>query len=364
MSGAAVHVIRSVAELEAIREEWETLSERFGTPLLDHDWFACGARALHDERDLRVVVVRRGGELTGLAPLAVDRAHGRRLVLIGSAALYEPGGWIYASESALEDLAQAVAGLGSTILMHRVPRGSPMDSELARLLRGRALTLRRPVAACMAVDTTGDWQTSHARLTGRALRNLRSRRSRAERECGELSIERLRPETKAVDSLIDMLGEVEGSGWKRKNGSSLSARPEVYRFFQAYFRRAAERGRLVVSRLALGGTTAAVEFAVAAHQRLWTLKIGYDERFAGYGPGILLADSSIVWAHEQGLAAYEFLGSAELWQDRWKPVRQDFNLVLVYPFRIGALGVALSDALSFAVRRLQRAPRSQAQPTE
>ena len=107
MSTADIQVVKTVRGLESLAGDWNALSAPFATPVMDHNWSLAAACALHDEPDLRVVVVREQGRVTGVAPMVVDRRLGGRLGVIGASALYEPGGWLYGSEQSMTTLARA-----------------------------------------------------------------------------------------------------------------------------------------------------------------------------------------------------------------------------------------------------------------
>jgi CelD/BcsL family acetyltransferase involved in cellulose biosynthesis len=362
MSELAIRLVTRLSDLEGLREEWDVLSRPFGSPLLDHDWFACGARTLHDEQDLRIVVLSRDRHVTGLAPMVIDDGRrGRRLSLVGSATLYEPGGWLYASNQDLRDLAVAVAGLGMPVVVPRVARDSVMVAQISRNLRRHAVTMLRPAASSVGVVTEGGPGAYRARLSARTDRQIAGSLAKARTAYGSAEFNRTRPQPAAIEEVLHEFMDVEASGWKQRQGTALAAQPRLRDFFRAYLHRAAEQGRVVVSRLTLGATTTAMELAIEAYGRLWALKIAYDERFAVHSPGILLADSSIQWASEQGLVSYEFLGSAEAWQQRWHPVQRPLALIVIYPFHARALAQLLSDALSYAAGRMMEATSKQGQ---
>jgi CelD/BcsL family acetyltransferase involved in cellulose biosynthesis len=339
-------LIQSVDELDALASEWDSLAQPFASPLFDHDWFWAAARVLHDASDLRVFTVRENGRLVGAAPLVVDRSRGRRLTVIGSRTLYEPSGWIFESPAALAQLGRMVAGYGNCVALPRSPVGCKVGTALARELKGRAVVVCRRPPATYGVDTTGQWTTYLAALAGKKRSRLANLRERAEREHGgwEFSMREVTPEE--VESLIAMLMAVEGSGWKGQNGSALATRPDLQAFFLAYGRRAAERGRLRVSTLRFGAAVAAMELAVEAYGRLWSLKIGYDESFGAVAPGLQLAHATIQAAFERGLQSYEFLGVVEEWQERWKPTRREYELAMIYPFSLSGFSGATRDLLA------------------
>jgi CelD/BcsL family acetyltransferase involved in cellulose biosynthesis len=62
------------------------------------------------------------------------------------------------------------------------------------------------------------------------------------------------------------------------------------------------------------GERAAARMAVEYGDRLWEIKIDYDERFSRCSPGILLTHETLRWTCERHLISHEFLGTAEPWQ--------------------------------------------------
>jgi len=349
-----INVLRSVAELEALADDWRMLSERFGTPLLDHDWFLCAAQALHHESDLRVVTVRQDGVLTAVAPMAVDQS-GRYLANLGTSVLHEPSGWLFASEAALRKLVSGVVDLGKAIVLDRT--SSAICDLLPRLARWQAVTIRRQTASSFIVPTNQPWESYCASLSSRTKRKLDAARARAERHGGAVRIVRLAPGPDEVDQALAMLVGVEATGWKSRQGSALASRADLFRFFQLYARRAASKGSLRVSVLWIGDKAAAVELGVVTHGRMWGLKLAYDEQFAACAPAIQLVHSSIKEATALGLSAYEFLGSAESWQERWRPERRGYELTVIYPLSPPALITALQEVTSFFTRGGQRRGR-------
>jgi CelD/BcsL family acetyltransferase involved in cellulose biosynthesis len=169
-----------------------------------------------------------------------------------------------------------------------------------------------------------------------------------------LEIVEQQPQPSQVDDVLETLITVEDSGWKGRQGSSLARRPDLREFFRRYCRRAASRGRLRVATLSFGASVAAVELSIDAFDRLWQLKIGYHEAVAQYYPGLQLTAASIRAAFERGLEAYEFLGSAEAWEERWRPQPRFYQALLVYPFNAAGVVTACKDFAGAMWRRAQK----------
>lgn len=359
MMAADVNVVRSLAELERLAPEWESLSQRFQSPLLDHDWFVCAAAAFHREADLRVVTVRHQGVLTGVAPMAVDPVH-RHLVLLGSTALHEPSGWLHASDDALRALTQAVVGVGDVVMLSRVATGSRLCEMLSQLVPWQALMITRDTAESFMVPTDRSWDDYLASLSSRTRRRLAAARAKCEREHGEVRFVRMEPNPDQATAALDLLVGIEAGGWKGRQGSALSTRPDLLAFFRSYLARAASKRQLRVSVLWFGDTMVAVEIGVEAYGRMWGLKLAYDERFSEFSPAVQLVHASITAANRVGLDAYEFLGSAESWQRRWRPAPRRYQLAAVYPLSGRAMATAMWDAKSYLSRRLHRRARTAA----
>lgn len=334
-------IIKSVEEFEALKEEWDVLAGPYQSPLLEHDWLAAATHTLLAEDEPRVHVVRQQGRLCAAAPLVRDRLRGR-LTLIGGMKLYEPCGWLFTSNEAAAELAKACVKDVSCLLLQRVP--AALGGVLSAALRGRAIVFDRAHPSSYAVEICGSWEEYASRLSKHLRRSLRNLESRAGRDFGRCTFTVHSPTSDSVTPLLEELIRVEHSGWKGRNGSSLYGRSDLRSFFADYARRAARRGRLRVAELRFGERTAAMELAVEAHRRWWSLKIGYDEAFASLSPAIQLTHASIRTAHERGLQSYEFLGVAEAWQERWRPVSREYGLLAIYPFSVLGVSTLARDA--------------------
>jgi CelD/BcsL family acetyltransferase involved in cellulose biosynthesis len=348
-------VVTSIDGIRALRDEWEPLAPLSGIPMLDHHWMVSCAEALHEERNLRLVVTRARGSLTGVAPLALEAGGpGRHLVLLGGSRLYEPGGWLFSSEAALAELTAAVIDLSAPLLLHRVPSDSRLAGALVALPRNRGVTVKRRASPSLAVNTSTTWSGYYSSLSRRTLRKFSDGLVTAERALGPAHIEQLQPCPADVGPLLEMFAELEHSGWKGRQGSSIRQRQDLARFLEVYCRRAAERRELRIMKLSFGSQVAAAEISLDAHGRRWGLKIAYRESLAVHSPGLQLVHASIRAAFEGGMKSYEFLGSAEDWQRRWRPETREYQMILTYPLSLPGLIGACRDAGTALWRRAAR----------
>lgn len=345
-----VDVVTRWQGLDDLRGAWPPCGDA-APPTLDPRWFVAAAQTLYEPDSLHVVVVHHGGEVAAVAPLgrAVGRA-GPRLEVLGSRDLHEPGGLPHRDEPALRALVDAVLATGRPVHLGRLRAGGAEARLLSSLPRWRVLVARRGTPGTPVVDLRGRWEDFDATLPADRRSSLRRNARRAD-ESGGFHFDVVVPSSDAVDALLGQFVAVEDRSWKGQAGTSLHADTRLRRFYLAYARSAAAAGELRVSRLWVGDHLAAVQLAVEHAQRLWVLKLGYDDAWSRCAPGIVLTHETLRWAFDRGLAGYELLGDAAPWTRIWTNAVHPYEVVRAYPAVPSALPVLAGDALGYARRR-------------
>jgi CelD/BcsL family acetyltransferase involved in cellulose biosynthesis len=338
-------IISSRREIEALAHEWDTLAASTGLPMLSHAWVLSCAESLYTEDQLQIITVRAGGVLAGVAPLVARQAAGiTRLELIGSSHLFEPSGFLYDTDSTLDVLARAIVNTRRPIVLARIPTDSPIGARLQSAARGRGVTFVKPGADTLAVPISCGWNEYLASMSSRQRYDLKRARRRAE-ESGTVAVRILSPRPEDVAGMFDELVRVESSGWKARNGSSLTHRQHLRHFFLNYATRASQSGVTRFAFLDVNDRPIAAQLMVEYSERLWILKIGYDEAWSRCSPGWLLIAETMRYAFERNLKSYEFLGSDEPWLHRWDTDDRRCSTVIGYPFTLrGLYGFAADTA--------------------
>jgi CelD/BcsL family acetyltransferase involved in cellulose biosynthesis len=343
----------SIPQLESLRDEWNELAAVRGHPLLRHEWFLSAAKTLHEERQLAVAIRSTGSRLAAVAPLVRTSIAGvERLNFIGVEALYEPTGFLASDERAHGALIGDLVKLRRPLILQRLSSSADV-AALEAAVRGRGVFVRREGSPSLGVDLEGESGARAANPTGKLRADLRRARARAS-EYGEISFEVVAPRGDGVEAPLAAFMTVEASGWKQRVGSALVTNLRLQAFFRTYCRLAADAGLLRFFFLRFGSRLAAAQIAVEAYDRLWLLKIGFDESLARCSPGFLLIAESLASAHTRGLRSYEFLGAAESWEERWRPAERPCSAVLFYPWGVrGGVGASL-DVAGALWRRMVR----------
>lgn len=104
---------------------------------------------------------------------------------------------------------------------------------------------------------------------------------------GEISIERLTDPTQLADWTAHFL-ELENTGWKRKEGSSILSCEHETALYKAIIGEAFEAGNLHFSRLCLDNGPIAYTLDISAPPVAYCLKSAIDQDFRKFSPGVLM----------------------------------------------------------------------------
>jgi CelD/BcsL family acetyltransferase involved in cellulose biosynthesis len=310
-----------------LRAEWEELAERTGAvPFVRPAWVAAWWRAFGRGR-LAVLVLRRGGELTGVVPLAL-RAGVRAAPANWHTPSFAP---LAEDERDHEDLARALfAGRTRRVELRMIPADHPtLAACRAAVRRSGWRLIERTLESSPYLAITGDWERYAATRRPDFLADTRRRRRRLE-EHGLVTVE-YADGTERLDALLDEGFPVEGSGWKTSQGTAILSRRETESFYREVAHWAAGRGWLRLAFLRVDGRTVAFQYNIVALGVLHHLKGGFDPAYARFSPARLLAFEVIQDAFRQRLERIDYLGQSEEYKLKWASATQDRQLLQAFP---------------------------------
>jgi CelD/BcsL family acetyltransferase involved in cellulose biosynthesis len=334
------------AGLAPLISGWEDLAAHSAAlPMQDAPYSAAAAEAFDGESE--VVVVGDVAAPDAVAPLV---RRGRQLELLGLDELHEPTDLLARSPDALEALLAELLRARRPLALMRIPAGSETIPALRRVLGRRGYVRLRPVVGCPTMKLGEQWREPGGGLSSSRRSALRRARRRAEAS-GEIAIELARPAPGEVDALLDEAFAVEARSWKGSAGTAVSHDPRLERFYRHYAGALAERRALRVELLRIDGAAVAMQIAVEWQERIWLLKIGYDEQHAAASPGQLLLAESVADAARRDLAAYELLGTPAGWTEPWAPELRECVSVVAYPPGAASAAVLGARAARVAAKR-------------
>jgi len=322
MPALRVEAITTDGALRELEPIWNPLLARTDTDtvFLTFEWLTAWWQCFGAEADLLVLVVRRGEEPVALAPLMLDR-RSRRVSFLANAHSMRANFLLTDDpEASLRAVFAYLAGSGldwDEMVFNYLPE----DSIAARLSASacRESGLRPgylPSLISPYADLVGrSWDDYVRGLDGKFRKNLLYRERRVfDRESGGAVMYRAPDD---VEQALAACREVALASWQHERGTSIASAPQLWAFYRAFARTAAERGWLRIGILEVKGRPIAFQYDIAYRGTMYDLKPGYHPEFRHLSPGHVLAAFVIRRAVDEGCARYDMLGVNEDYKMKW-----------------------------------------------
>jgi CelD/BcsL family acetyltransferase involved in cellulose biosynthesis len=252
------------------------------------------------------MVLRRDGALRAVAPVTPGRVSG----VVAAANGHTPRYVVLAADpDADEALVRGIVAHEGAL------RISHMDQAVAdRLFRaldvsgGQALV--RPLGESPYIDLTSATWAEYRRTISNRARSIERELRRLGRRHGPVAVVDIRSGAE-LDRYIDVGFELEGSGWKRREGTAIVSQRQTAVFYREVCRWAAQSGFLRLSFLCAGRRAIAFDLSLESKGVVSTLKGGYNPRYRSYGPGVMLTYETVRRLFDEGATRYELLGQSE-----------------------------------------------------
>jgi CelD/BcsL family acetyltransferase involved in cellulose biosynthesis len=346
-----VEVVTTRSAFAALESEWNVLAAAQPSPLLGHAWFAACIDAWAADRELAVFCARLGGRLCAVAPLVVERTGAWKTLRMLGWQTMEPEAFLYEDEAALEQICAAVVRARRPVILGRLGADSPELRLLQAGAGGRgSVVVRASSSQTYSTVLAAGAEATEASMASKKRSEMRRLKTQLQKQ-GEVTFEVLSPDEAQAAKALEELCRVEAASWKAQAGTAMALDGRLRRFMDAYAAAAARAGMLRLSFLRVDSTPVSVQLDIECGGRLWGLKMGSDEAWSKFAPGILSTHELIRWAADRGLATCEHLGSAEAWQRRWPFQLKEQSTFRFYPWRLGGALSFTADAASFAARR-------------
>src|SRR5882762_4164297 len=206
------------------------------------------------------------------------------------------------------------------------------------------------------LDATGDAEeVLRDALGAKKLKELRRQRNRlAEHGAVHFDVART---SKEVAAALETFLELEASGWKAKRGTALGQHDGDAAFVRRATTALAETGQCEIVTLRAGATPVAAAIVLRHQDRAFYFKLGVDENFAKFSPGVQLtldltrhfcADPAIAMADSTASADHPMINP--IWRGRLAigdvliPLRRGDPVVLLIRAALGLRGAIREPA--------------------
>jgi CelD/BcsL family acetyltransferase involved in cellulose biosynthesis len=193
-----------------------------------------------------------------------------------------------ASEAAWSLIEAARAAGAHALVLRDVSLNGAAMKTISRVLRQqgqRPLILQSHLRACL--DARGEASDLlQDALGGKKLKELRRQRNRlAEHGAVTFAVAR---SIEAVEKAIEVFLALEASGWKARRGTALKQDQGDAAFIRQASRGLAANGQCEIATLNAGETPVAAAIVLRHLDRAFYFKLGIDERFSKFSPGVQL----------------------------------------------------------------------------
>jgi CelD/BcsL family acetyltransferase involved in cellulose biosynthesis len=313
--------------MQSLKEDWNALvnSMRYPTVFCMWDWVFTWWQHFGAGRNLRLLLLRRNGELVGVLPLYSERRMvssdgriGRVLGYCGASDLFpDPLDIVSATADASECAEAALAFLETNArdwdVLHL--RFLEEDSELLRRAAGGGLgdaqTAR--ISGAPYIPITGSYEDYLRTLSGNERSKIgRSRRKLMEQKSVQYVDLGAEGAPQALQALLTL--HAKRAGEKRMH--STFARANVIAFHRDFLGCIAP-GHVWLRGLRLDGELIAAFYGYTVGDRLAYYQLGHDPAWATYSPGAVLLQETIREAFARGFTEYNFLQGEEAFKFRW-----------------------------------------------
>ena len=230
-----------------------------------------------------------------------------------------------AGDAASRMMAQARSTGAHALILRDVSLNGAAMKAIADALRPsgmRPRVLQSHVRACLDARCDADELLRNA-LGGKKLKELRRQRNRlAEQGAVRFDVART-PE--AVAAAVETFMALEASGWKARRGTALKQNAGDAGFIRRATTGLANTGQCEIVTLHAGDTPVAAAIVLRHQDRAFYFKLGIDERFAKFSPGVqltleltrhLCADATIATADSTASADHPMINP--IWRGRLK----------------------------------------------
>lgn len=304
---------QALAEEKDLQVDWNRLNAQRGDlPFLSS---AAVVNALHvfGSAQERLLIARRGGRV---AAMFVLENCGKLRWQTFQPSQLPLGVWAAEADLELDHVARD--------LLHRGP---------LKLCLALSVTQVDPLYAPRVQDDDGNRHDDYIRTAwvdiegsfddywaarGKNLRqNMRKQRNKLQAEGTALEVRVLRDAVEMAGALA-RYGELEGSGWKAKEGTAILPDNAQGEFYTELMSTAAAAGEATVYELLFNGRTVASNLCMHRSHTLVILKTTYDESIHGYSPAFLLNQELIqILFAEKNITRLEYYGGLMEWHTRW-----------------------------------------------
>lgn len=316
-----ITALRSLRQLEAIRDEWASLWNRctYATAFQRPEWLLAWWRHF-GKWDLWSIALRSNGRLSGLAPLFIQDRGKRILSFIGTGitdymdVLLEEG----AEETGARELMGFIfrnRAIWDHCHLEQLRDCSPLAKPGEWVHENGFIIESASYAVCPVISLPENAEQFECGLS----RSFRMRVRRAIKNAVSLK-DGIRFETatrKTLPEFMDALFSLHVKWWQRRNATGILSGRGILEFHSEISEKFMEMDMLRLYGMRYGGRLRAVVYAFACRDRIYSYIGGFDPDIEDLSPGTLIIQYAVKEAIREGFREFDFLRGGEKYKYLW-----------------------------------------------
>ncbi len=334
-----IDVIKAEKRWDALNSEWNDLVDRCerASIFMTWEWLRPWWRNYKGPNDtLYLVTVRIGGRLVGVAPLYRHRvAHSIYILGIVGDSSEDSEYLDIITDDAYGDLIPIAITdyLMSKKTTWHIARFSLIRSEsptiagLQRAAKEKGYYTTTQKGTCLSLDIPAEWDEYLTRASKKIRKKIRVQ-FKWMSEQDDVAIELCRT-AGGLTERLNSLFELHQRRWEQADERGVFSEESRRRFYKEMAEGLAQKDRLRLYSLRLGGKLVAHEFNFVYKTRMYCLQMGYDTDFSDQSVGTTLRACVIKDCSERGVRCYDFLGGDDPYKRRWGAKPDEIRCVIV-----------------------------------
>lgn len=307
------------------------------------EWLRAVSRAVRDETEINIFVVRNAGEIRAVLPLQAitNGLGGRDLHFLGATYYPDPIGLITGSNESDCVWAALKEGIHTYAQWDRVVLDCMLDKECNRWKESRVKTTVQPFLAL-----PGSIDEILSKFGKKKRYNIRTAVRKAESQGCEL----LRA-TSATDR-VQILAELYELHSKRAREKGLKSTFSGRDLFELHRDLVRESDHSRLYALRKDGRTIAALYGFVFENSFFDYQIAHDPKYGNLGPGSVLLYKVIEDCCRQGLREFNFLQGDEEYKSYWATDSRDLFKIVLYSGTLRSRMLKALAAGRAAVKRI------------
>lgn len=349
--------------LQAIRKEWETIyaESALRSPFLTFEFLCLWYNSFAAEDEIRIIRVESEGEIVGVLPMQLCLQAGRRVLksitnhhCLHCSPLIRKNRETQFSDRLYPTFHEDGSSWDVLRLGPFFSFNPEVQSVSEPILSASGFRAGRTVQPNYTINLQMTFEEYYQHVISSKLRTNLKRRRRRLHETGDGTFHHYQQD-EAVAHFDDFL-QLEHSGWKGREGSSILSLPENYqRYYRHLVRYLARRNELHLFFLALDGRPIAGAFGYTEGEVFHWFKIGYREEFRDLGPSnlLLLDIINFLMENRRDIKRFHLFPGFGVDKHRW--INEDATTIEAFLFSNSMRG-RYSYAAYLARERLRTVP--------